>query len=52
MGNSLTGVVTHHSKEIDEYIQIDGPMTRQEVVDKALPKLLLEVGQITAGMRH
>ena len=41
--NSLTDVVARHSKEIDEYIQIHGPMTRQEVVDKALTKLLSEV---------
>jgi len=41
--NSLTEVVARHSKEIDEYIQTHGPMTRQEVVDKALTKLLSEV---------
>ncbi len=41
--NSLTGVVARHSKGIDEYIQTHGPMTRQEVVDKALTKLLSEV---------
>ena len=41
--NSLTKVVARHSKEIDEYIQTHGPMTRQEVVDKALTKLLSEV---------
>jgi len=41
--DSLTGVVARHSKEIDEYIQTHGPMTRQEVVEKALVKLLSEV---------
>jgi hypothetical protein len=41
--NSLTGVVARHSKEIDEYIQAHGPMTRQEVVERALTKLLSEV---------
>lgn len=41
--NCLTEVVARHSKEIDEYIQTHGPMTRQEVVDKALTKLLSEV---------
>ena len=41
--NNLTEVVARHSKEIDEYIQSHGPMTRQEVVDKALTKLLSEV---------
>jgi hypothetical protein len=41
--NNLTEVVARHSKEIDEYIQTHGPMTRQEVVDKALTKLLSEV---------
>ena len=41
--NSLTDVVARHSKEIDEYIQTHGPMTRQEVVEKALTKLLSEV---------
>lgn len=41
--HSLTSVVARHSKEIDEYIQTHGPMTRQEVVEKALTKLLSEV---------
>lgn len=41
--NGITEVVARHSKEIDEYIQTHGPMTRQEVVDKALTKLLSEV---------
>ena len=40
---SLTSVVARHSKEIDEYIQAHGPMTRQEVVEKALAKLLSDV---------
>ena len=38
--SSVTGVVARHSKEIDEYIQAHGPMTREEVVEKALTKLL------------
>ena len=41
--NSLADVVARHSKEIDEYIQTHGPMTRQEVVEKALTRLLSEV---------
>jgi hypothetical protein len=41
--SSLTSIVARHSKEIDEYIQTHGPMTRQEVVEKALTKLLSEV---------
>ena len=41
--NSLTSVVARHSQEIDNYIQAHGPMTRQEVVEKALTKLLSEV---------
>jgi hypothetical protein len=41
--NSLSSVVARHSKEIDEYIQAHGPMTREEVVEKALTKLLSEV---------
>ncbi len=41
--NSLTSVVARHSKEIDDYIQSHGPMTRQEVVEKALTKFLSEV---------
>jgi hypothetical protein len=40
---TLTGVVSRHSKEIDAYIQNHGPMTRPEVVDRALAKLLSEV---------
>ena len=40
---SLTGVVSRHSKEIDQYIQIHGPMTRPEVIERALTKLLSEV---------
>jgi hypothetical protein len=38
--NSLTSVVARHSKEIDEYIQTHGPMTREEVIERALTKLL------------
>ena len=37
---SLTGVVSRHSKEIDAYIQTHGPMTRPEVIEHALTKLL------------
>ena len=40
---SLTGVVSRHSQEIDEYIQTHGPMTRPEVVERALTKLFSEV---------
>ncbi len=40
---SLTSVVLRHSKEIDEYIETHGPMTRPEVVERALEKLLAEV---------
>ncbi len=40
---SLTGVVARHSKEIEAYIQNHGPMTRPEVVERALTKLLSEV---------
>lgn len=40
---SLTGVVSRHSKEIDAYIQNHGPMTRPEVIERALTKLLSEV---------
>ena len=39
---SLTGLVSRHSKEIDEYIQKHGPMTRPEVIERALTKLLSE----------
>jgi len=41
--SSLAGVVARHSKEIDQYIQAHGPMTRQEVVEKALARLLSDV---------
>jgi len=41
--NSLTDVVARHSKKIDEYIETHGPMTRQEVVERALTKFLSEV---------
>lgn len=40
--NSLAGIVARHSKEIDEYIRAHCPMTREEVVEKALTKLLSE----------
>jgi phage host-nuclease inhibitor protein Gam len=40
---SLTSVVARHSKKIDEYIQTHGPMTRPEVVERALTKLLSEL---------
>lgn len=41
--SSFAGVVARHSKEIDQYIQTHGPMTRHEVVEKALAKLLSDV---------
>ena len=31
---SLASVVSRHSKEIDEYIQTHGPMTRLDVVER------------------
>lgn len=37
---SLTGVVSRYSKEIDEYIQIHGPMACPEVIKRTLTKLL------------
>ena len=40
--HSVTSVVARHSKEIDDYIQAHGPMTREEVVERALTKLLSE----------
>ena len=40
---SIASVVAKHSKEIDQYIEAHGPMTREEVVEKALTKLLSEV---------
>ena len=40
---SLTSVVSRHTKEIDAYIQTHGPMSRPEVVEHALTKLLSEV---------
>ncbi len=36
-------VVASHSRQIDEYIAAHGPMTRAEVLDKALTKLLSEI---------
>ena len=41
--NSVASVVARHLKEIDQYIQAHGPMTRQEVVEKALAKLLSDL---------
>ena len=38
--NSLASVVSRHSKQIDEYIEANGPMSREEVVEIALTKLL------------
>ncbi len=35
-------VVASHSVQIDEYIKKHGEMTRAEVIDKALTKLLTE----------
>ncbi len=48
LGNCTTAqveasVVSRHSKKIDEYIQNHGPMTRPEVIEHALTKLLSEV---------
>ncbi|MBI5757070.1 MAG: hypothetical protein HZA46_00975 [Planctomycetales bacterium] len=40
---SLTSVVARHSNEIDKYILTHGPMTRPEVVERALTKLLSEI---------
>lgn len=40
---SLTEVVSRHSKEIDAYIVTHGPMTRSEVVERALENLLSNV---------
>ena len=40
---SLTGIVSRHSQEIEAYIQNHGPMTRPEVLERALTKLLSEV---------
>lgn len=40
--SSVTSVVARHSKEIDDYILTHGPMTREEVVERALTKLLAE----------
>ena len=40
---SLTGVVSRHSKEIEAYIENHGPMTRPEVVERALTKLLSDI---------
>ena len=40
---SLTGVVSRHSKEIEAYIRDHGPMTRPEVVERALTKLLSDI---------
>lgn len=39
----LTSLVSRHSKEIDDYILDHGPMTRPEVIERALTKLLSEV---------
>lgn len=38
--NRLATIVARHSKEIDEYIEANGPMSREEVVERALTKLL------------
>jgi hypothetical protein len=38
--NSLANMIARHSKEIDDYIQAHGPMTREEVVERALTQLL------------
>lgn len=36
----VTEVVVRHSKELDEYINAHGPMTRAEVVERALTQFL------------
>ena len=36
-------IVASHSQAIDEYIAAHGPMSRAEVLDRALSKLLSEV---------
>ena len=36
-------VVASHTREIDEYIATHGPLTRAEVIDRALTKLLSDV---------
>jgi hypothetical protein len=41
--NSLASVVARHSPEIDNDIAAHGPMTRPEMVDKALSIFLSEV---------
>ena len=41
--NTLASIVARHAKEIDEYVQANGPMTREEVVERALTKLLSKV---------
>lgn len=39
---SLARIVARHSTEIDRYIAAHGPMTREEVLERALTKLLTE----------
>jgi hypothetical protein len=40
--SQLSSIVARHSKEIDDYIEAHGPMTREEVVERALTKFLSE----------
>jgi hypothetical protein len=40
--SQLSRIVARHSKEIDDYIEAHGPMTREEVVERALTKFLSE----------
>lgn len=39
----LTDVVKRHDAEIDDYISVHGPMSRAEVLEKALSDLLSKV---------
>ena len=39
---TAASVMSRHSDEIDEYIRTHGPMTRTEVVERALEKLLAD----------
>ena len=46
---SLTGVISCHSIGINVYIQTHGPMTRQEVIERALSKLLSDARERLIG---
>lgn len=39
---TLAGVMARHSTAIDKYIAAHGPMTREEVLERALTNLLTE----------